>query len=195
MLSEAINCITSPSAIFAEALEKEDFDASRAALATVDGPGQPAVRFVLVRRVDSHGCVFYTDYRSKKAQHLDSNGKASLAWHWSSSGVQVRMEGLTHRVEHELSDEYFSGRPRGSQIGAWASNQSSALDNRADLEEKYTEIEARFNEFPIERPPHWGGYRVVPDRIELWFNRDDRLHDRFEYVRNGSRWLVTRLSP
>lgn len=181
--------------LYAEALEKEDFDASRAALATVDETGQPSLRFILVRRIDSEGCVFYTDHRSKKAVELDHNPKAALAWHWSSTGVQVRMEGRAHRVDPQLSDEYFSGRPRGSQVGAWASHQSAVLNARSELDEKIIEIQTRFKNREIERPLHWGGYRLVPQKIEFWFNRDERLHDRFEYFRQGEDWVVTRLSP
>ena len=181
--------------LYPEALEKESFDATRAALATVDPQGQPAVRFVLVRGMDSRGFVFYTDYRSRKASHLRENPKAALAWHWASIGVQVRVEGSVEIADSELSNQYFLGRGRGSQLGAWASVQSSPLESRVQLQQQCEAVEARFADKVITRPPHWGGYRISPKRVEFWFDRDDRLHDRFDYVKDGANWSVSRLSP
>lgn len=181
--------------LYSEALEKESFDATRAALATVDPEGQPAVRFVLVRGMDSRGFVFYTDYRSRKASHLRENPKAALAWHWASIGVQVRVEGGVEIADAELANQYFLGRGRGSQLGAWASVQSSPLESRDQLQQQCELVEARFEDKVITRPPHWGGYRISPHRVEFWFDRDDRLHDRFDYVKDGATWSVSRLSP
>jgi pyridoxamine 5'-phosphate oxidase len=181
---------------FARALASESFDASRAALATVDAAGYPRVRFVLVKLADERGFVFYTNLGSAKARELAVQPRAALAFHWSSIGEQVRVEGAIERVSDAEADAYFATRPRGSQLSAWASRQSQPVENRVALEARYDEVERSFasaNEVP--RPPHWGGYRLRPLRIEFWKERDRRLHDRFAFTRDAMVWRRERLQP
>ncbi len=180
---------------FARADETESFDASRAALATVDGEGRPTVRFVLVRQIEQSGLYFYTNYESDKAQHLVDDPRAALVWHWSTIGVQVRAEGEASKATEARSDAYFASRERESQIGAWASDQSRPLASRADLEARVEEMRARFEGAEVPRPPHWGGFVLVPRRIEIWREGEHRLHDRFRYDRDGEGWTMTRLAP
>ena len=183
-------------ASFARARESESFDPCRAALATVDAQGAPHVRFVLVRRVDARGFAFFTNYGSDKAQQLAAAPRAALSYHWESLSKQVRVEGAVERVSDAESDEYFASRPRGSQLAAWASRQSQAIASRADLDRAYSEIEARFAGVEsVPRPAFWGGYRVVPTRIEFWLGRDARLHDRWSFTREADAWRMTRLQP
>lgn len=182
-------------ALFEQAAVGESFEPTRAALATVDDASRPSVRFVLVREADHRGFVFFTDYRSKKACDLIANPVAALAWHWSSTGVQVRTEGAVERLNGDRSDTYFAARPRGSQLGAWASVQSAVIDSRKTLDDAVDVATKRFEGGDVSRPDHWGGYLLVPDRIEFWFNRDDRLHDREDYVRDGDVWTHRLLSP
>ncbi len=180
---------------FRRARESESFDASRAALATVDEEGRPAVRFVLVRQIEDAGFYFYTNYDSDKAHQLDHTPHAAIVWHWSSIGIQVRVEGATERALAERSDAYFATRARESQIGAWASHQSHPLASREALDARVEEVRARFAGGEVPRPPHWGGYRLAPRRIEIWHEGAHRLHDRFRYDRDGDAWRMTRLSP
>jgi pyridoxamine 5'-phosphate oxidase len=181
---------------FARAAANEAFDASRAALATVDAHGQPNVRFVLVKHVDERGFVFYTNAHSTKARELALQPRAALAFHWSSIGQQVRVEGGVQPVDTAESDAYFATRPRGSQLSAWASEQSAPIEDREALVGRYREIEQRFdNVASIPRPPFWGGFRLQPQRIEFWYDREDRLHDRWSFARSGSGWTLTRLQP
>jgi pyridoxamine 5'-phosphate oxidase len=180
---------------FARASESESFDPTRAALATVDSGGRPAVRFVLVRRVSAEGFCFFTNYGSEKARHLDATPHAALAFHWASIDMQVRVEGSVERLDAEGSDSYFASRPRGNQIAAWASEQSRPLESREVLETRFSEVQTRFEGREVPRPDFWGGYRVVPRRLEFWISRDDRLHDRWQYTRDADRWQVQRLQP
>jgi pyridoxamine 5'-phosphate oxidase len=170
-------------------------DTAPVTLATVDTNGQPSARMVLLRGVDERGFTFFTNYDSRKGRELDANPKASLCIHWVALDEQIRIEGAVERVSDNESDAYFASRPRGSQLGAWASEQSQVLPSRETLEERYREIERRFEDRPVARPPFWGGYRVVPRRIEFWYGRPDRLHDRVLYVRDGSSWRIERLYP
>jgi pyridoxamine 5'-phosphate oxidase len=170
-------------------------DTTPMALATAGADGQPSVRIVLLRGVDARGFVFYTNYRSRKAAELESNPRASLCQHWPSLEEQIRIEGTVEVATTDESDRYFAGRPRDSQIGAWASEQSAELSSREALEARLTEIEARFAGQPVPRPPFWGGYRVVPQRIEFWYGRPGRLHDRLLYTRTPSGWTTGYLYP
>jgi pyridoxamine 5'-phosphate oxidase len=170
-------------------------DTAPVALATADASGRPSVRMVLLRGADEHGFVFHTNYTSRKARELTENPHAAICVHWHAIEEQIRIEGTVERLDDRASDDYFASRPRGSQIGAWASRQSEALDSRETLEEVYRAVERRFHGGPVPRPPFWGGFRLIPDRIEFWFGRADRLHDRLLYLREGNGWRVERLYP
>jgi pyridoxamine 5'-phosphate oxidase len=183
-------------ASFARAQTTESFDPSRAALATVDAAGRPSVRFVLVKRVDERGFVFFTNATSSKGRQLAANPFAALAFHWSSIGEQVRAEGDITQISDAEVDAYFATRPRGAQLSAWTSRQSSPIADRAALVRNYAEIEKRFADVAvIPRPPFWRGYRLHPERIEFWHDRSDRLHDRWSFKRAGEGWQVQRLQP
>lgn len=174
---------------------EHDVDTAPAALATADSTGRPSVRIVLVRHVDHRGFVFYTNYGSRKARELAANPVAALCQHWPSLEEQIRVEGRVERVADTESDAYFRGRPRESQLGAWASEQSATLDRRDTLETKLRDVSARFEGQPVPRPPFWGGYRIVPERIEFWFGRPGRLHERVLFTRDGGRWTQVYLYP
>ena len=150
---------------------------------------------VLLRGVDERGFVFHTNYNSRKARELGANPQAALCFHWPTLEEQIRVEGGTERLTAAESDAYFNTRPRGSQLGAWASEQSEVLPSRETLEEQYRAVERRFEGSPVPRPPFWGGFRLVPDRIEFWFGRPDRLHDRVSYTREREGWRIERLYP
>ena len=168
------------------------------ALATTGADGRPSVRHVLLRAADRRGFVFYTNHGSRKGRQLDENPRAAIVFLWNVLDRQVCVSGDVRRVDDEESDAYLATRPREAQIGAWASAQSSVLRDRRELEERVAEAAARFREGPIPRPPHWGGYRLIPDTVEFWQGREFRLHDRFRYARDdGERagWRVERLSP
>jgi pyridoxamine 5'-phosphate oxidase len=173
----------------------EAFDASRCALATADREGRPDVRFVLLKGADEEGFVFYTSFKSAKGRDLQANPHAALVFHWHTIGVQVRVRGSVTKVSDDEADTYFATRDRGSQLGAWASQQSTVLASRESLEYAVAEVARRFENVSVPRPPYWGGYRIAPTAIEFWENRADRLHDRWLYERNGGGWHVVRLYP
>ena len=175
--------------------EANQIDTAPMTLASVDAAGQPSARVVLLRVVDSRGFGFFTNYNSRKGRELDTTKKAALCIHWIALVEQIRIEGVVERMDAEESDAYFTQRPRGSQLGAWASDQSAVLPSRETLEEHYREVERRFEGRIVERPPFWGGYRVVPRRIEFWYGRPDRLHDRVVYQQDGEGWRIERLYP
>jgi pyridoxamine 5'-phosphate oxidase len=183
---------------FLNAIERaaaRQVDTAPAALATADADGRPSVRMVLLRGADERGFVFHTNYNSRKARELLANPHAALCFHWPTLEEQIRVEGRVERLPEAESDAYFGARPRGSQLGAWASQQSSPLASRETLEEQYREIERRFAGSLVPRPPFWGGFRLVADRIEFWFGRPDRLHDRLSYTRVSDGWRIERLYP
>jgi pyridoxamine 5'-phosphate oxidase len=187
-----------PIEAFLEAVTRahaQQIDTAPAALATSDRAGRPSVRIVLIRGADARGFAFFTNYASRKAVELAENPRAALCIHWPLLDEQIRIEGQVARLPDDESDEYFASRPRGSQLGAWASDQSQILPSRATLEERYLGVERRFEGSPVTRPPFWGGYRLVPDRIEFWQGRADRLHDRLLYLREGDTWRTERLYP
>jgi pyridoxamine 5'-phosphate oxidase len=164
-------------------------------VASVDREGRPSARMVLLRRLDDRGFTFFTNYGSRKAGELDANPHAAIVFHWTDVLRQVRATGAVERVSAEESDEYWATRPRGSQVGAWSSAQSAVVAGRAELEAAVAACEARFSDGPVPRPPDWGGYRVVPDMIEFWQHRDDRLHDRLRYSLLDGTWQLERLQP
>lgn len=173
----------------------EGVDTAPLALGTADEAGRPSVRIVLVRHVDRRGFVFYTNYDSRKARELSVNPCATLCQFWPTLDEQIRVEGAVERVAPAESDAYFAGRPRESQIGAWASDQSQEMESRETLEARYAEIDARFKGQPVERPPFWGGFRIVPERLEFWSGRPGRLHERRLYVKAAGGWTTTWLFP
>jgi pyridoxamine 5'-phosphate oxidase len=164
-------------------------------LATVDGAGRPAARIVLMKGIDARGVVFHTNYDSRKGRDLAGNPRAALLFFWVDLERQVRIDGTAERVSAGDSDAYFAARPRGSQISAWASPQSAPVTDRAWLEARFAECEARFASGAVPRPPNWGGVRVVPDRFEFWQGRTSRLHDRLVWSRQGDGWTIGRLAP
>jgi pyridoxamine 5'-phosphate oxidase len=181
---------------FAEAQEAQVADANAMTLATATADGQPSARIVLLKAFDERGFVFFTDYRSRKGAELEANPRAALVFYWHELERQVRITGGVALTSREESERYFASRPIGSRLGAWASHQSRVIPGRAALESDLREVEARFGDGEVPLPPHWGGYRVVPDAIEFWQGRESRLHDRIRYVReSGSGWRVQRLSP
>jgi pyridoxamine 5'-phosphate oxidase len=164
-------------------------------LATTTRYGLPSARIVLLKSFDENGFVFFTNYNSRKANELEENARACLLFYWSAVWRQVRIEGAVERVSPEESDQYFHSRPLGSKIGAWASEQSAAIENRAMLEKRFEEFGWKFGD-NVPRPPHWGGYRVKPEVIEFWQGQDNRLHDRLRYaLRDDGSWLIERLAP
>jgi pyridoxamine 5'-phosphate oxidase len=164
------------------------------ALATATPDGAPSVRMVLLKRFDERGFVFHTNYESRKGLELAANPRAALLFHWDALGRQVRIEGTVRRVSRAESEAYFRTRPRGGQLGAWASPQSRPIADRETLEAAVAEAEARLGADP-PLPAHWGGVIVRPRAYEFWQHRDDRLHDRFRYRRSRARWVVQRLAP
>ncbi len=175
--------------------QSQGIDTTPVALATADPDGRPSVRMVLLRGVDERGFVFHTNYNSRKGRELDANPWAALCFHWPTLEEQIRVEGAVTRLPGDESDVYFASRPRGSQLGAWTSAQSETLDSRETFDAQYAATEQRFTGVAVPRPPFWGGYRIEPTRVEFWYGRTSRLHDRILYVREGSRWNVTRLYP
>jgi len=165
-------------------------------LATTSADGNPSTRVVLLKDADERGFVFYTNLKSRKVSEIKSNPNVSLCFWWSTLQEQIHIEGVTEPVTDEEADEYFATRDRGSQVGAWASQQSAPIESREKLEEAVEECTRRFEGKSVPRPPHWSGLRVIPNRIEFWYGKMDRLHERYLYTRSGSGgWDVTLLQP
>jgi pyridoxamine 5'-phosphate oxidase len=179
----------------ATAAPLEPEHATAATLATADLEGRPSARIVLVKSASPGGFVFYTNRESRKGRELDGNPWAALCFFWPSIVRQVRVEGTVERLDDAESDAYFASRERGSQVGAWASRQSTPLPSREALEDRVRHVEARFAGQPVPRPPFWGGYRLNPQRIEFWQGKESRLHDRLLYERDGDGWVTARLAP
>jgi pyridoxamine 5'-phosphate oxidase len=181
---------------YADALRSKESFADAMAFATATPDGKPAVRIVLLKEVDDRGFVFYTNYSSRKGEELERNPLGALVFFWRELHRQVRIEGSLTMVAAEESNEYFASRPRESQVGALASPQSKVIPDRETLEKAFQEFDRRYRDTPVPRPPHWGGYRLSPSRIEFWEGRDARLHDRIEYLleQDGS-WSIRRLAP
>jgi pyridoxamine 5'-phosphate oxidase len=180
---------------FAEAQEAQVEEVNAMTLATASATGAPSARIVLLKAFDARGFVFFTDYRSQKGEELEANPRAALVFFWSELERQVRISGTVERTSGAESETYFRTRPLGSRLGAWVSHQSRVIPSRLPLESGMREVEARFKDGDVPLPPHWGGYWVLPETIEFWQGRENRLHDRIRYVKDGERWKVERLSP
>ncbi len=165
------------------------------ALATADAGGVPSVRHVLLRGLDERGLVFYSNRESRKGRQLAENPHAAIVLYWRELDRQMSADGAVELVGDEESDAYFATRPREAQVGAWASRQSQTLAERDVLDAAIAEVEARFEGSPVPRPPFWGGFRIIPERMEFWQGRQGRLHDRFRYARDADGWRIDRLSP
>ena len=177
-----------------EALAAEVPEPTAMTLATVSAAGSPSARIVLLKALDERGFVFYTNYASRKGEELAARPRAALTFLWKELERQVRVEGTVEKVSAAESDEYFAIRPLGSRIGAWASTQSATIESRQWLEARMKAAEAQYGDNP-PRPPHWGGYRVIPEWLEFWQGRRSRLHDRIAYTRAAGGWTISRLSP
>lgn len=180
---------------FGEVEEAGYWEPNAMVLSTVTADGWPSARNVLLKRVDADGFVLFTNYTSDKAVEMDATGRAALTFSWTELRRQVRVVGTAGRLTEDESDGYWTTRPRGSQLGAWASDQSVVVPDRATLEEAYAAAEQRWADGPVERPAHWGGYRVRPQTVEFWQGRPDRLHDRLRYRLDGASWVVERRAP
>ena len=181
---------------FDEVINAQLHEPNAMTLATADATGRPSARTVLLKGFDSHGFVFYTNYNSRKGQDLSANPYASLLFWWGELERQVRIEGPVEKVSEGESEAYFQSRPRDSQLGAWASPQSQVIVDRSVIEKTMADLQATYADQPaLPLPPHWGGYRVRPDRFEFWQGRENRLHDRIRYTPLGDGWVLDRLAP
>jgi pyridoxamine 5'-phosphate oxidase len=185
---------------FAEAVGAQVVEPSAMTLATVDADGRPAARIVLLKMIDERGFTFFTNYESRKGRELAVNSAAALLFFWPDLERQVRVEGVATPIDRAESTDYFAGRPRSSQLGAWASPQSERIGGRSALEAYFAAVEAQYRDdtIPVPCPPRWGGYRLVPEVVEFWQGRASRLHDRIRYRRSDERvgeWVIDRLAP
>lgn len=179
----------------ADANETTSIEPGAMALATATTDGRPAVRYVLLRGLDERGLRFYTSYFSRKGRQLEANPFAAAALYWPQLERQVLVEGAVHVLSDDESDAYFASRPRGHQLAAWASEQSEPIASRDLLEDRFAHFDERFDGEEVPRPHSWGGYAIAPERFEFWQGRPNRVHDRFEYRRDGGGWTIVRLQP
>ncbi|WP_425639076.1 pyridoxamine 5'-phosphate oxidase [Algoriphagus yeomjeoni] len=189
-----VNPIIQFKAWFEEAVIAQVLEVNAMTVSTIGLDGAPNARILLLKGIDT-GFVFFTNYSSEKGKELENHSLASLTFFWPELERQVRIRGKIEKVSAEESDLYFFSRPIGSQIGAWVSPQSQVIESRADLNHRLTVFEKQFTENSISRPPHWGGYRLLPNTIEFWQGRPSRLHDRIKYVQKGDNWEIVRLAP
>ncbi len=180
---------------FDEALRSQAAEVNAMVLATVGADGAPDSRVVLYKGHDDAGLFFFTNYESRKGREMERDSRVALVFFWPELERQVRIRGTTQKLSDEDNDRYFVSRPRGSRVGAWASNQSEPILNRDALAHRFATTEARFGDGEVERPAHWGGYRVLPNVVEFWQGRANRMHDRIEYFRVGDGWSMQRLMP
>ena len=180
---------------FQQALDADLLEPNAMTLATATPEGKPTARIVLLKGVDKRGFVFYTNYESQKGRQLIANPYAALVFLWDKLERQIRIEGKVVKLDIEESEAYFHSRPKASQLGAWASDQSRIIPNREVLEQKLTELQTKYENKTVPIPEHWGGFRVIPNRIEFWQGRPNRLHDRLVYDLNDGNWQINRLSP
>lgn len=180
---------------FGQAVEVESTEPNAMMLATVDGNGQPHLRTLLLKGFDEQGFVFFTNYQSAKSEQLLARPVAAMTFWWPDLERQVRIEGRVEQVGDEESDQYFHSRPLGSRLGAWTSPQSQVISGREELAQRLAEVEARYTDEDPPRPPHWGGFRLLPQMIEFWQGRPSRLHDRLRYRLENGQWLRERLAP
>lgn len=199
MEQASLNSVDDPFEFFArwmtEAENAEMIEPHAMTLATVSADGKPSARQVLLKGHGESGFVFYTNYQSRKADELADNPNVSAVIWWDKLYRQVRIEGEVRKLAAELSSEYFASRPRGSQISAWASAQSAVIADYASLHRRVAQIEKRFDGLAVERPDYWGGYSIIPNSIEFWQGRQDRLHERLRYARDKENWVSQFLSP
>jgi pyridoxamine 5'-phosphate oxidase len=179
---------------FKEALEAQIVEANAMCLSTVNASNKPHSRIVLLKDISEQGFVFFTNYESLKSKDIEGNQNVTILFFWKELQRQVRIEGIVNKVSDEISSEYFNSRPRESQLGAIASNQSEVIPNRQFLENKYNLLQQKYINTLIERPENWGGFQVVPNYFEFWQGRESRLHDRFQYIKTND-WIIERLSP
>lgn len=180
---------------FEEALKAQVLEANAFTLATVNKENQPSARIVLLKGISKGGFTFFTNYLSRKAQEIEANPKAAMVFLWAELERQVRIEGVIEKVTEEESNDYYHNRPMGSRLGAWASHQSSIIPNREILEQNMQALQEKYKGAEIEKPDFWGGYRVIPTKIEFWQGRPSRLHDRLQYSKIENEWKIERLSP
>jgi pyridoxamine 5'-phosphate oxidase len=195
-MTRPVDPLAEASRLLSRAHSEESHDATAATLATADSGGRPAARIVLIKDIDAGGVTFYTNLESRKARDLQVNPYAALCIYWPTLHKQIRIEGKVEAVSEAAADDYFASRPRGSQIGAWASRQSEPLSSRRELVGRFLKAQARFAGQPVLRPAAWGGFKVLADRVEIWHNQLYRLHDRFLYERqDDGEWREQRLYP
>lgn len=180
---------------FEEAVNAQLLDPYAMLISTVDEVGQPHSRVVYLRNISEEGMIFYTNYNSQKGKNISASNKIAITFFWVELERQIRIEGTVEKVTEELSDKYFAARPRESQIGAWASNQSETIKSREELEDNVKFFTEKYKDTTVPRPPHWGGYLVKPVKFEFWQGRPSRLHDRLVYTKNNNDWVISRVAP